>query len=225
MKRTIILILITCLFVHNKAIAEDDIVTSVSYGTYEIDSSTTITVNDTLYHVSYHLNPDSFKIVEVNTSKGAFCYIELPEYSSYDFRDTPGLPALPIKSLNIQIPQEGLWDSLEHKNLSFTFQYIYLPHRYIPAQEYYKTDDDNTFEYESNYYDTCNSFDHFGPFIESSPVLQCMSACGMFVNFNPIEYNPSTNQVKIITSLSFDIRTPSLNSLTAEEITDRGRYL
>lgn len=220
MKRTIILILITCLFVHNKAIAEDDIVTSVSYGTYEIDSSTTITVNDTLYHVSYHLNPDSFKIVEVNTSKGAFCYIELPEYSSYDFRDTPGLPALPIKSLNIQIPQEGLWDSLEHKNLSFTFQYIYLPHRYIPAQEYYKTDDDNTFEYESNYYDTCNSFDHFGPFIESSPVLQCMSACGMFVNFNPIEYNPSTNQVKIITSLSFDIRTPSLNSLTAEEITD-----
>lgn len=218
MKKLFLLFLAIGITASANAMSTDDIEVSYNFGSFEIDSSLTIAVCDTSYHITYELNPDSVRIINVNTEQGTFCYLKLPGQASYQLMDIPGLPELPFKSINLQIPMTSLGDSIGLTNLAVEYQYLDLPYRYIPVQEISHEEDTEEFEYNEYYYDTCSSFNSFGNFIESTPVLECMGASGMYINFQPIQYNASLNQVRIIKALSFDVNTPSLHSIPTKEL-------
>lgn len=220
MERKIILALcaVVCALLPQKIKCQEDANVTLRFGTHFVDSSLKIIVQDTSYHISYHIDPDSIKIEGISTSEGMFSYLQFPGIDEYDNVYEPGLPALPIKSLNLQIPKTNT-DSIVNYTLSNAeFKYVHLPSKYLPAQETSKSDDDGTFEFQHLYYDTCSSYGNFGDYIEISPIIKCLESQGVVVNLQPVQYNPSTSTAKILTSLDIEIKTASLTTLTNEEV-------
>lgn len=149
------------------------------------------------WHKFFENFKDVYSVIEFLTGK-------------YDNLNHVGFPALPFRSLNLQVPDDASGFNVVMSNL--TTQTINLPHKYLPHQRWssslFPTQiDENAAYYASNgagFYDT---------WYKISDTYNFMGTTGVTFNIYPIKYTPNKDEAEIIKCATFTINFKSSVSL------------
>lgn len=116
MKKNIILILLFYLsvLVCTSQIVELD---DYTFGTrVYIDSTLNVVPEADKYILQYSLDSNFISPVTIDTLGYNFVWYKFHGYEDCDYRDSIGIPALPIKSLNLQLPSTSYGEEFEISN-------------------------------------------------------------------------------------------------------------
>ena len=72
--------------------------------------------------------------VTIDTLGYNFVWYKFHGYEDCDYRDSIGIPALPIKSLNLQLPSTSYGEEFEISNLQVTYKEYDIDDYYYPYQ-------------------------------------------------------------------------------------------
>ncbi|MGM9805581.1 MAG: C25 family cysteine peptidase [Candidatus Aphodosoma sp.] len=213
-----VIILVFCwVAVHSCVIAQGF---QFVYGTKEIAPGLILSATSDGYSIDYTL--PEFNEVVVHTECGTFSTICFVGDDDFSEMDSTGMPALPIKSVNLQIPSSDSSVTYHmfpptHTGYSIydPYTYIQLQHPYCPAMEMLEDSSAVCKMNEGFYYsDTWYSCDVTNNVFVSER-YRYLGCVGVSVNLFPVEYNPKQKLVRIPKRIRLNIDVP-LQSLNAE---------
>ncbi|MDR1544742.1 MAG: C25 family cysteine peptidase [Prevotellaceae bacterium] len=138
-------------------------------------------------------------ILDVNR-RHIFSHIEFLT-GEYDALDSLGYPALPLRSLNLQFPDD--WTNISVSINNFTTQRIYFRYPYIPHMNIMRSMNAFTIPMHS-YYQT-NGAGFFDTWYSISDTYSFMGTTGATFNIYPLRYNPNEKYADIIKCVTFTI--------------------
>lgn len=158
----------------------------------------------------------------VETDSGLFSIVEFPydveksfELSNieYDMLTEVGYPALPVISVNINLPNT-IPTLLGYDIIGVSdLQYIDLQYPYLPAQNQEYEDMGGEFIINKAFYNGTEPFQMSNDFVELSKPYSFYGLNGLTVHISPISYNPEYNVVGVPRYLEFDIPGITLDAL------------
>ena len=221
MKKNIILILLFYLsvLVCTSQIVELD---DYTFGTrVYIDSTLNVVPEADKYILQYSLDSNFISPVTIDTLGYNFVWYKFHGYEDCDYRDSIGIPALPIKSLNLQLPSTSYGEEFEISNLQVTYKEYDIDDYYYPYQPCPNFEEDTMeFSFNVGYYSSYHeSWDNF---ITVSEPYTAFGTTGITVNINPIVYNPVHGKIRIIKALNctIPIHGGTLEDIPLNELVD-----
>lgn len=194
---------------------------------YSEDSVVNVSATATEYVIDFELNIDSLQEVIHSTPMQDFSTLDLPKPYFFDYKDSVGKPMLPIRQINLEVP-EDLDIDLSFSNLSFTYDYIDLKKPYYPYQEI-RIDTINAFAYNADAYLNAPNWTLDNE-VKISPYFHFFDEKGFRVEIHPYSYDPLNNRVRVIHKMQATIPLTSdnpgnHNDLTTLHIFDWIKYL
>lgn len=184
------------------------------YRTETIAPGLTITAHENGYKIRYWIPSFSEEIVEVD--EGLFFSVIVFD-DDYDFLDVgyEGQPALPVKTLLLQLPDEATEAGLEVLEYTGTYKELTLSYPYLPEPYDFMESDssDYWFQYDTVFYQTADKCGYQVDGVEMSDIFHTLGTTGLAVNFTPVTYFPQSNKVIVPVEIVFDVRVDNLFSL------------
>lgn len=211
MSKTIIIFL---LFLHQSAFSQK-IAFSENHSTYfALESMTagTLSVNAAINEISF------------TKQSSPMGYFAVPQVAGYMQDNKTGYPALPVMRKIIEVPVNA---EVTFKITSVTEKEYYLPDYHIlfplyPAQRSVSKSEDaqnKPFDYNAASY-TKNSFQEqqILSFTESGFMRGCRLGV---LSFHPVDYNPVTQTIKVITNIQFEVAFEHADQAATEQLKAR----
>ena len=220
MKQYIILFLLlfSAFFSHSQSIDPDD----YTFGTrVYVDSTLNIIPEVDRYYISYSLDTNYISPINVDTIGQNFVWYKFEGYEDCDYRDSVGIPALPVKSINLQLPSTSYGEMFSISDLQITYKEYYIDRYYYPYQSCPNSEVDTlVFSFNADYYTQYHNT--WNEFITISEPYTAFGATGITVNINPVVYDPTHGIIRIIKSLNctIPIHGGSLEDIPLNELVD-----
>lgn len=184
-----IITLCICLFI---AISSKAVHTCSTTPGVTISVDTNCYVIDVIYPACYPNLQFNERILALNTpyertfSEVDFGYLD-PSASPFVNTQWTGGPAIPFLSLNLQIPESAIFEAfIEYIDYDDD---IYLNHDYVPTQNYLESDDLDTVQYNSNYYEGDSAVAYLSSPVQISAPYTYMGTTGINVQLKPFTYD------------------------------------
>lgn len=166
-----------------------------------IDNVTRIIKGSNYYEIIYENGYADLVYKEI--SGQVFLEMEYLEDDNLQKRDVLGAPATPFKPINLQIPQYA--QIVESFIVDIDYNYIDLPHLYIPYQDRFESGD-STFSYFQCAYNAQYTEDQLLlSSVELSESYVYRNTSGVFLTINPFLYNPALGYGFIVNSIVYRI--------------------
>ena len=200
MKQYIILFLLlfSAYFCYSQSIDPDD----YTFGTQVyVDSTLNIIPEVDRYYISYSLDTNYISPINVDTIGQNFVWYKFEGYEDCDYRDSVGIPALPVKSINLQLPSTSYGEMFSISDLQITYKEYYIDRYYYPYQSCPNSEVDTlVFSFNADYYTQYHNT--WNEFITISEPYTAFGATGITVNINPVVYDPTHGIIRIIKTLN-----------------------
>ncbi len=154
-----------------------------------------INIDETTIKIT--LNPGEIELSDINTEKGMFATLKIPNFA---FTLNKGQAKLPVIRRMIEIPQKSNPEILV-KSISWEYNSLKdlgLPHRIIPAQMSVEKipDVSNDFFLDEEYYSTNKFFPDV--IVKIADIGEMRSRCFALIEISPLQYKPTTGELKIM---------------------------
>lgn len=184
-----------------------------AFGEHQIANGLTLNVTPTGYFIEYEIPPFYEDTVIVNNN--VFSVINFENDDDFFEMDYKGLPCLPFKSLNLQIPLNIRFIEPIINYAVFEEYEIYnLEYPYLPAQDFERNQDNYNLQIDTIFYESDEWYGFVNGGAELSSVYNYNGSAGITVNLYPIAYNPTSNSIRIPSRIIVELPNLPLNLLT-----------
>ena len=190
--------LFSAYFSYSQSIDPDD----YTFGTrVYVDSTLNIIPEKYEYIIQYSLDTNYISPINVDTISQSFVWYKFEGYEDCDYRDSVGIPALPVKSINLQLPSTSYGEMFSISNLQVTYKEYYIDRYYYPYQPCPNSEVDTlVFSFNADYYTQYHNT--WNEFITISEPYTAFGTTGITVNINPVVYDPTHGIIRIIKTLN-----------------------
>lgn len=169
----------------------------------KINENVTLSTDGKSYLIEY--NSTEYVIDTILEKEGKFSCFRFDEKSDFQSTEYPGRPLLPLMSTFLQTPENcNIKLSVENAK----YKEIHLPFTYYPYQEIAKNEIP-IFRFDTNYYAKQWQEDYLQS-VRISDKFHYLGATGTVLTFSPVQYNPDSNKISLLTHALIRIDLDSL---------------
>ncbi|MCI7729269.1 MAG: C25 family cysteine peptidase [Bacteroidales bacterium] len=166
----------------------------------ELDDSLIVNIDNDNYNIQYLLNFQSLNFRDTTINNITFFDIQLPRDKYVGYESIIGQPKLPFINFSLQIPGILYEDSIIADNIICSYEEISVNNFYLPYQDVIGKNE-LKFNIDDDYYRSSHELNNYVNIVP----FHAGRTTGINVILKPIQYDPLSQKVRIINSITFDI--------------------